>query len=300
MSGTVAIKVDVDTFRGMTEGVPVLLDLFRRHDVRASFFVPMGKDHTGRTVKRVFRKGFLKKAGRVGVVDTYGVKTLMFGLLLPGPEIALGNGALLARVAGEGHEVGIHGLDHVFWHDRVRHLSRERTEEELDAATDVYNRVVGKAPRSFAAPGWTVNVHALRYFEKKGFLYTSNTRGLFPCFPRLSGQSFGVLEIPSTLPTLDEAVGRAGVDQEDLAAYFLGGLTEGLNVLTVHTEMEGRRWTGFLERFVIGAKARGYTFERLVDVAGAVLAKPSVPTCAIEFGFVEGRAGEVCCQAAAP
>jgi undecaprenyl phosphate-alpha-L-ara4FN deformylase len=296
MKRTIGIKVDVDTFRGMKEGVPVLLDLFGRHDVRASFFVPMGKDHTGRTVKRVFRKGFLKKAGRVGVVDTYGLKTLMFGLVLPGPEIARPNKALLARVRNEGHELGIHGLDHVFWHDHVRYLSRERTEAELDRALGIYSETVSEDPRSFAAPGWMVNVHALQYFEEKSFVYTSNTRGTFPFFPCLNGRLFNILEIPSTLPTLDEAVGRAGTDQESLATHFLSKLTEGFNILTVHTELEGRRWTGFLERFIVAVKARGYRFERLIDVAGHVLAHPPIPVCTINFGLVEGRTGEVCCQ----
>ncbi len=294
---TIGIKVDVDTFRGMREGVPVLLDLFARHHIRASFFVPMGKDHTGRTVKRVFRKGFLQKAGRVGVLDTYGFKTLMLGLLLPGPEIAAKNSALLMRTKAEGHEVGIHGLDHVYWHDRIKHLSPERTERELNDASAVYRRIMGEDPLSFAAPGWMINGHALAFFEREGFTHTSNTRGLFPFFPRLGGRSYGVLEIPSTLPTLDEAVGRAGIDAEALAAHFCSLLTGGLNVLTVHTELEGRKWTGFLERFIASAKESGYCFERLGEVAGRLLADgSSIPLCPIRFGSIEGRAGEVCRQ----
>ena len=90
MSRIIGLKVDVDTCEGMKRGVPRLAALFRKHGVQASFFVPMGKDHTGWTVKRVFTKrGFLSKASRVGVISTYGIKTLLYGLLLPGPNIAL-------------------------------------------------------------------------------------------------------------------------------------------------------------------------------------------------------------------
>ena len=121
----IGLKVDVDTHKGMKEGVPVLLALLKRYGIPASFFVPMGKDHTGWTAKRVFtRKGFLKKANRVGVLETYGMKTLMYGLLLPGPEIARQNLFILQRITAEGHEVGIHGLDHVDWHDHVKGWSR--------------------------------------------------------------------------------------------------------------------------------------------------------------------------------
>ncbi|HAR95316.1 MAG TPA: hypothetical protein DCR97_05060, partial [Deltaproteobacteria bacterium] len=117
----IALKVDVDTFWGMGKGVPKLLELFRKHGVKASFFVPMGKDHTGWTVKRVFtRRGFLSKASRSGALKTYGLRTLLYGLLLPGPHIAKGHAGLLRQVVEQGHELGIHGLDHVFWHDHIK------------------------------------------------------------------------------------------------------------------------------------------------------------------------------------
>ena len=59
---TIGIAVHVDTYEGMKKGVPVLLALFQKYGIKASFFVPMGKDHTGWTVKRIFkRKGFLKE-----------------------------------------------------------------------------------------------------------------------------------------------------------------------------------------------------------------------------------------------
>jgi undecaprenyl phosphate-alpha-L-ara4FN deformylase len=54
MTKTIAIKVDVDTHEGMRHGVPVLLSLFKKYGVQGSFFVPMGKDDTGWTAKRVF------------------------------------------------------------------------------------------------------------------------------------------------------------------------------------------------------------------------------------------------------
>ena len=143
----IGIKVDVDTYRGMKQGVPVLLGLFRKYGIKASFFVPMGKDHTGRTAKRVFtRKGFLKKAGRVGVVDTYGIKTLMYGLVLPGPEIARENASIVRAIVDEGHEAGIHGLDHVYWHDHIKHLTRERTEKNWNRPSVRTGRSWGTAP----------------------------------------------------------------------------------------------------------------------------------------------------------
>jgi undecaprenyl phosphate-alpha-L-ara4FN deformylase len=296
MKKTIGIKVDVDTFHGLKEGIPRLAPLFSEFNIRASFFVPMGKDHTGRTVKRVFRRGFLSKAGRVGVLETYGVMTLLYGLLLPGPEIALNNRRLLTDLRTEGQEVGMHGLDHVFWHDSIKGLSGERTCEEIEKASAVYREIFGQAPRSFAAPGWMINAHALRCFAEERYLYTSNTRGYGPYFPVMEGERFDILEIPSTLPTLDEVVGIAARDDDGLATHFFNSLTDGLNVLTVHTELEGKLWLGFLRSFIEKAIEADFRFAGLDEIAGVYGQSFDVPSCPVVYKEVAGRAGEVSCQ----
>ncbi len=297
MKKTIGIKVDVDTYAGMKKGVPALLAIFKKYNIYASFFVPMGKDHTGRTVKRVFtKKGFLKKAGRVGVISTYGIKTLMYGLLLPGPEIAKKNRELLRQITDEGHELGIHGHDHVRWHDSIKHFDKERTAEEIKKLLQVYEEVVGKKARSFAAPGWMINPYALKIFEENGLIYSSDTRGSSPFFPIMGEEEIRLLQIPTTLPTLDEVIGVAGADADSLSDHYMHCLTDGLNVLTVHTELEGKKWGTFLETFIQNAIRSGYSFRRLIDIAGEYIDSGNTPVCRIEYGTVAGRAGEVCCQ----
>ena len=58
---TLAVKVDVCTYAGLKNGVPALLRLFDEIDLRASFFVTFGPDHSGRAIRRIFRRGFLTK-----------------------------------------------------------------------------------------------------------------------------------------------------------------------------------------------------------------------------------------------
>ena len=293
----IGLKIDVDTYEGMKNGAPTLLDLLRQFSIKASFFVPMGRDHTGWTVKRVFtRKGFLKKASRVGVLETYGIRTLMNGLLLPGPEIAKKNKLTLSQIVSEGHEAGIHGYDHVSWHDHVREWGETKTTAILNQACNVYEGILGQKARSFAAPGWIINPHALRFFENNDFLYSSDTRGSSPFYPVMGGSQFNIIQIPTTLPTLDEVVGLAGHEPISLARYFVDLLSEGLNILTVHTELEGNRWTGFLEAFIAQTIDRGFTYARLVDIAKMSREKDVLPRCNVYFGQVDGRAGDVSCQ----
>src|SRR6185312_5367159 len=114
-----ALKVDVDTWRGTREGVPRLVDLFRKHKAGATFLWSLGPDHTGRAIKRVFRPGFLQKVSRTSVVEHYGIRTLLYGTLLPGPDIARKCAELMRSVRDAGFEVGIHTYDHVRWQDGV-------------------------------------------------------------------------------------------------------------------------------------------------------------------------------------
>ncbi len=146
--------------------------------------------------------------------------------------------------------MGIHGLDHVYWHDHIKKMDKSRTHETLDKAVGTFEEIMGEKPRSFAAPGWMINGHALAFFGEYGLAYSADTRGTYPFFPRIGGETFTTPQVPLTLPTLDEMVGLAGNDSETLSRYFIASLKSGLNVMAVHTEMEGKRWLPFLESFI--------------------------------------------------
>ncbi|KAA8109758.1 4-deoxy-4-formamido-L-arabinose-phosphoundecaprenol deformylase, partial [Salmonella enterica subsp. enterica serovar Lubbock] len=83
----IVLKIDVDTLRGTREGVPNLARMLREHEAGATFLFSLGPDHTGWALRRAFRPGFLKKVSRTSVVEHYGFRTLMYGVLLPGPDI---------------------------------------------------------------------------------------------------------------------------------------------------------------------------------------------------------------------
>ncbi len=101
-----ALKIDVDTLRGTREGVPRLVALLRKHGITATFLFSLGPDHTGRAIKRVFRPGFVGKVRRTSVVKHYGVKTLLYGTLLPGPDIGRRAADVMQGVRDAGHETG--------------------------------------------------------------------------------------------------------------------------------------------------------------------------------------------------
>ena len=139
----IALKIDVDTWRGTREGVPPLVSALHRHRAGATFLFSLGPDHTGRAIRRVFRPGFFGKVSRTSVVEHYGVRTLLYGTLLPGPDIGRKESALLRSVAQSGFETGVHTWDHVRWQDGVSGANESWTQAELQRATDRYK--IGRA-----------------------------------------------------------------------------------------------------------------------------------------------------------
>ena len=131
------------------------MEVLEDQAVKASFFLALGPDHSGRAIFRIFRqRGFLEKMWRTRAPALYGFKTMCYGTLLPGPKIGAAAPHLAPQLAAAGHEVGLHGYDHVRWHDHLFHLPPEKVAREIDRAQETYTALMGKPAYSFAAPGW--------------------------------------------------------------------------------------------------------------------------------------------------
>jgi len=67
----------------------------------------------------------------------------------------------------------------------------------------------------------------------------------------VKGRALSQPQIPTTLPTLDEVLGRDGVTQENYNRYLTSLITkESLNVLTIHAEVEGISCLGLFKEFL--------------------------------------------------
>jgi peptidoglycan/xylan/chitin deacetylase (PgdA/CDA1 family) len=295
-----AIKIDVDTDRGTREGVPPLAALLKRHRVPATFLFSLGPDNTGRAIRRIFRPGFFSKVSRTSVVSTYGLRTLMNGVVLPGPNIAKKNAAIMRAVADDGFETGIHCWDHVFWQDKLFSLSEARVAEEFGKAARAYHEIFGKAAKTAGAAGWQANAASLAAYDAAGLDYASDVRGGAPFFPVADGRRFKTMQIPTTLPTLDELMGRPEYPMEGLADELLSRLAPGrLDVYTIHAEIEGMSMIDWFGRFLSRAKERGVEFVSLAAEAAALNARRAeVPFAALEQGEIDGRSGTLAVRGA--
>lgn len=294
----IALKVDVDTYRGTREGAVRLAQLLERLAVRATFLFSLGPDHTGRAIRRVFRRGFLGKVQRTSVLEHYGLKTLLYGVLLPGPHIGRGCRGAMQEIARRGFEVGVHTWDHVRWQDGVARASEAWTRRELTLARDEFAGVFGRAPLVHGAAGWQMNRYVPALQQELGFRYASDTRGRGPFLPLLSQGTATVPQLPTTLPTFDELIGRTdlAVDPVDhlLALTDAPGTRE--HVFTLHAELEGGKYLPAFERLLRAWQQRGAQLTDLASYA-ARLDMHNLPRCAVVAGTVPGRSGTLAVQA---
>ena len=249
----IALKVDVDTFRGTLEGTPSLLRLFDKYQVRATFLFSLGPDHTGRALRRIFRPGFLQKVRRTSVASHYGLRTLMYGVLLPGPHIGRKAGAVMRSVADAGHEVGIHCYDHIRWQDFVANRDEAWTRREMLRAVEAFDEVFGYAAKVHGAAGWQLNASTLELEQELGFSYASDVRGRSPFFPHYDGVDSNCLQIPTTLPTLDELIGLDGITRDNVHKRLYSDSRKQLphgHVYTLHAELEGMGLLQVMERLL--------------------------------------------------
>jgi peptidoglycan/xylan/chitin deacetylase (PgdA/CDA1 family) len=308
------LKIDVDTYRGTREGVPNLVRILQRHRAKATFLFSLGPDHTGWALRRAFRPGFFSKVSRTSVVEHYGLKTLSYGVLLPAPDIGKACAAELRAVRDAGFECGIHTWDHVVWQDNVRKRDAIWTQREMQLSFARYVEIFGDAPRTHGAAGWQMNPHAFAQLDAFGMAYASDGRALLkengalahanagPHRLSKDGKTLSCIQLPTTLPTLDELLGRTidGVPlNESNVADFILKLTETPrdHVYTLHAELEGQKLAPIFERLLAGWQAQGYDGVAMADYYQAVK-DIDLPAYPIAWGEVPGRSGELIVQPA--
>lgn len=254
---TISLRVDVDTLEGSLKGIPALLRMLDRQQMQASFYFSFGPDNSGKALRRIFRKGFLEKMRRTGGAKLYGFKTMMYGVLLPAPVIWKRAAAQMRSAREAGHEVAIHGWDHVQYHDLLDRKSRPWLEAWFQDAHAAFQEVFGEAARGAVSPAWRCNDTTLEIQERYALDYAGDCRGLSPFYPVVKGRTLATLQVPTTLPTLDEYLGLDGMTASQVNEKVWSLIREdALNVYALHTEVEGGALADTFAAFLQGLRDR--------------------------------------------
>ena len=295
-SSRVALKVDCDTYVGTRDGVPRLLEILEKRNIRTTFFFTLGPDRSGVAARRfITTPGFLRKMWKSGAASLYGFPTALYGTLLPAPMIGERCAAEIRSVAAAGHETGVHAWDHVGWHDRLKSWPPEKVREHVSLAHAEYRRILGAPAHASAAAGWTASARSLEAEREYALSFTSHTRGGPPFRLSAGGEVFAPVEVPTTLPTLDETLAwdELGNSDEAQLAYFRDA-PRGTEVLTIHAEVEGRSKAALFERILDDWSIRGIGFVTLGEIAREALARPEeLPVRELAQTRLRGRGGTV-------
>jgi undecaprenyl phosphate-alpha-L-ara4FN deformylase len=290
---SLSLRVDVDTLEGSIKGIPALLRMLDRHGMRASFYFSLGPDNSGKAIRRIFRKGFLAKMRRTNAGKLYGFRTMMYGLLLPAPIIHKRAAAEMRSAREAGHEVALHAWDHVQYHDLLDRKSRAWLQDWFDRAHGAFADVFGEQARGAVSPAWRANDATLEIQEGFQLDYAGDCRGTRPFYPVVKGQTLKTLQIPTTLPTMDELLGLDGLGGHEVNERLFDLIRdESLNVYALHTEVEGGALASVFDSFLAGLKARE---TRILTHAEWLpeLRKGDLPAREITRREIPGRAGWV-------
>jgi len=260
---TVVIKIDVDTFTGLKKGVPALLELLEDFNIKATFFVSMGPDNSGKAILNIFRQpGFLKKMIKTKAPKMYGIRTILSGTLLPAPIISEKGKEILIAIRNKGHEIGIHGWDHRLWQDHLDDLDRGMIKRQFFLANKNFEQILGEKPCFYGAPAWRINELSLSVQDELHPLFASDTRGNSPFFPLFKGKKFSTIQIPTTTYCLEELI-NLNKNPDDI---LLELKEDKLNVLPVHAEVEGGVYLNWFNKFLKKIIDKGYKFKMMSEI----------------------------------
>jgi undecaprenyl phosphate-alpha-L-ara4FN deformylase len=288
------LRVDVDTFRGTRLGVPNLCRILEKHSVKASFFFSVGPDNMGRHLWRLLKPTFLIKMLRTKAASLYGWDILLRGTIIPGPVIGEKLAGIIRATADAGHEIGLHAWDHHAWQAHIDNMDSDTIYKSINKGVMLLTKILGRPPECSAVPGWKCNNLVLEQKSKFRFRYNSDCRGDSIFFPYVNGTKLSQPQIPVTLPTYDELIGRDGITSENYNEHLLSLIVpDKLNVLTIHAEVEGIVCENMFDNFLGDAKAKGISFVPLGELP--VINSP-LKSSEIVIREISGREGWVCCQ----
>ncbi len=296
MNKFIALRIDVDTLRGTARGVSRICEILAGYGVRGTFYFSLGPDNMGRHLWRLLRPAFLWKMLRTDAAGLYGPEIILMGTAWPGPQIWKHCAAQIRAAGDAGHESGLHAWDHHRAQAALGKMSPEELRRGIGKGLDKLKQILG-AERicTSAAPGWRCNDALLKVKAEYPFAYNSDCRGFAPFYPVVDGEKLPQMQIPVTLPTYDEALGRNGVTDANYNDFQISLLREDRpNVLTVHAEAEGGKCAAMFDRYLKEVAARGYRVGTLGELMEET--RDSAPAGTMKLEPFPGREGGLAVQ----
>jgi undecaprenyl phosphate-alpha-L-ara4FN deformylase len=167
---TFILRVDLESQKGISKGLPQLLDLLEKYGVKASFYIAMGGE------SNIFE--ILKYRGSVPGAGERSIRIFSFldklRMAIYPIDFVKKNLLLIKRIIDEGHELGIHGWKHRRW---TRGLERIDIDNDIKLAIEKYGFMFGRQPNSFCSPAFRTNCKVVDVLNARGIRIVSDYPG---------------------------------------------------------------------------------------------------------------------------
>lgn len=265
-----SFRVEVKSIRGALKGVPALLKLFEEYNVKATFLLSLGPDYTSTPLKYL----------------------LPWTLLTKFPVSRIGSRASdsLKKIADAGHEVGVAPFFSEEWRRCAAFADESYTKTSFEQSVQEFKQVMGFEPQLFGATGWQVNPYLLVQEEAYGLRFASDTRGKTVFLPLLQGLNSTCVQIPTTLPTIEEILASDSMNIDNVHEYLFAESQRVLptgEVFSLDAEHDGCEYLGVVEKMIVMWKGSQWEFRTLGELFNS-LDSTAIPKHQIGWDKVNG------------
>lgn len=225
------LRIDLESDKGIREGLPKILDLLKKYNLKASFYLTIGGESGIYNILK-YRKKLPKREG----LKIFSIFEKIRIILFP-KDFVKENRKILMRILSEGHELGLHGWKHRKW---SRGLEGININEDISKSIIKFKKIFDKNPISFAAPAFQTNKKVLQVLENNKIKVISDLQGT----KKAKLKDFNIINVPITIlgpektPFIEnEVINRSSDEQiikkikkeliqKDLASIYIHGLYE--------------------------------------------------------------------------
>ena len=178
MNKIICFRFDVDTFPCAARGVPNLVDLARKYDVKFTFYFSMGRAiHIPTLLFGKKSMSLPERAAKLSNMQKLGAIAYVHTALL-NPRVGSSFPANIAEAHQEGHEVGLHGgRNHGDWMSNVHTWSEQKVGDELDWGMARLVEAGIDNVHSFSSPGWQAPDSLHSALAHRGFTSVADIHG---------------------------------------------------------------------------------------------------------------------------
>ncbi len=291
----IALKIDVDSLSAIELGVPRLSQLLSARECGATFFWSLGNEKNGTFLWPARGLRRFQGAGVQALKARFGWKALLRGSFSPSPSLKKSALCAMQALQSSSFEHGLRPTQNYEWQRTIAHWTPTEAASVLQRDIAVFSRLTGQMPVAFSAKSWQGHRGVYRAEQQAQFAFSSDTRGNSPYFPVSNAEVSRCMQLPVTLPMLEEISPFSGADRVDAILALTSQESTFGHVYNAAADFDGVQAADDFARLLDGWLAQGYQVVSLGELSRQIKIA-DVAYHEVEYLPCEGRHGLLATQ----